>query len=311
MKAVKIRAYSSSANLGPGFDVAALALDAFYDEVEVFRIDGSGVKVLEISGMKGVSLRVNTGKVAVEELLRGLNLNTGIGLRIKKGVPIGKGLGSSGATAAAAIYGANLLLGSPYRPEELVDFAARAEGAIAGSPHADNVAASLLGGFVIVTSLNPYTAFSVSLPEKFSFLLAIPKIEVRKRKTKQAREALPECIPFNKFVHQSSSLAKLIVGFLCQDPKLVGEAMSSDVVVERARVKAGLIPMYKELRKAAFELGALGICVSGAGPSVLILYEGDPSSLKKGIAEVYERGGIGVEVKEARVAQGAHVVNKL
>jgi homoserine kinase len=87
--------------------------------------------------------------------------------------------------------------------------------------------------------------------------------------------------------------------------------MSSDVVVERARVKAGLIPMYKELRKAAFELGALGICVSGAGPSVLILYEGDPSSLKKGIAEVYERGGIGVEVKEARVAQGAHVVNKL
>lgn len=305
MEKVTGRAYSSSANLGPGFDVVAISLDAFYDEVEVSFIEGKGIKLLNMP--KGVNPRTNTAKVVAEYMLKRLELKKGIGIRVKKGVPIGKGLGSSGATAAAAAIAVNHLLGEPFSIDELIDFAARAEGVVAGTPHADNVAASLLGGFIVITSVDPFRAVRISSPKKFRFIIAMPKVGRTRGKTKAAREVLPKSVSFRKFVRQSSSLAKLIAGFVLEDEEMVGQAMSSDEIVEKARQP--LVPGYAEVKRVALEAGALGVCISGAGPSILILYKKDPNRIERALFDAYRKLGIKVALKRARIGPAATIVS--
>lgn len=301
MKKIVGRAYSSSANLGPGFDVVAISLDAFYDEVEASVVERRGVRVL--NEVEGINPETNTAKLVTEYILEQVGREKGIELRVKKGVPIGKGLGSSGATAAAAAVAVNQLLGEPFDVEELVDFAARAEGAVAGTPHADNVAASLLGGFVVITSISPFRAVSIASPKKFKFIIAIPEINKIESKTKAARAILPESVTFSKLVRQSSSLAKLIAGFVLEDEEMVGQAMSSDEIVERAREP--LVPGYAEVKRRALEAGALGVCISGAGPSVLILYKENPERIERAVLDVYSKLGIKAMLKRAKIGPGA------
>ena len=200
------------------------------------------------------------------------------------------------------------MLGQPFGIDELVDFAAKAEGVVAGTPHADNVAASLLGGFVVITSVNPFRAVKVSSPKAFRFIIAMPKVGKIRSKTKAAREVLPKSVSFRKFVHQSSSLAKLIAGFALRDEEMVGQAMSSDEIVERAR--RPLVPGYAEVKRAALKAGALGACISGAGPSILILYKRNPDRIEEAVMDAYRGLGIRAALKRARIGPAAAVVSR-
>ena len=152
VKSVKIKAPSSTANLGPGFDVFGLALDALYDEV-VLTKKGNNITIVSSDDIP-LSPSKNTAGLVVAAIKKKFKIKDGIEINIKKNVPVGFGMGSSAASAAACAIGMNQLYNLKLSNSELVEFAGIGEKASAGTIHYDNVAASALGGFVMVKT-NP------------------------------------------------------------------------------------------------------------------------------------------------------------
>ena len=312
-KAVKVRAYASVANLGPGFDILAMAITSFYDEVEavICKNNETEIYVKEISGPYSSNIPTderNTAVAAAKEFLSRIGKRAIIRLRLWKGVPIGKGLGSSGATAAATVVGLNEILEPKISYNELIEIAAEGEKVAAGSPHPDNVAASILGGLVLIYQRKPLRAIKLPLRVNPKIILAIPKIMLVKEKTRIARSLLPKQVPLEKVVYNSGKLGALITGFLEGNIDLAGSGMY-DEIVEPAR--APLVPVYFQLKKKLLNLGVSGICVCGAGPSIMVMlkpgYE-KVDDVKKTIRWEYRRHGINVEIIEANIAPGAQVL---
>jgi len=298
---VTARAYCSSANLGAGFDVVGVALDAFFDEVEVDVREGNSIK-LEMDGREVGA--PNTASAAAKFFLQRIGRSASVTIRLKKGVPSGLGLGSSGASASAAAYAMNEAFGRPLDPAELVDIAARSEGAAAaGTAHGDNVAASLLGGFAFITSTDPFRAFSLK-PRAFPGLyIAIPPRGPIGEKTRAAREVLPRDLSLRQSIVEKAALLSMINAILSDDPTSLAKALSLETPVDLARYKAGLIPDYFEIKSGLLKAGALGVCISGAGPSILA-YSTSPD-FKRTIEDVYEGLGIKVDVRLAGIAPSA------
>jgi homoserine kinase len=152
MNKVRVRAPSSTSNLGPGFDAYGLALDAFYDEVEVARSNEGGIRI-EIEGEGSATIPTepeqNTaGRTAIEFHHRfGL---PDIQIRLIKRIPPGRGLASSGVSASATAVALDALLNLHLSKEELAKIAMLGEQVASGTLHADDVAPSIYGGFTII-----------------------------------------------------------------------------------------------------------------------------------------------------------------
>ena len=278
---VRVRAYSSSANLGPGFDALAVAHTAFYDEVEARLEPGSGQVLVETVYGPYASGAGNaeTAARAVEEALRIIGRSRedeDIVLRVYKGVPPGRGLGSSGASAAAAAKAAALLAGADVDEGLLVEAAGRAEVAAAGQPHYDNVAASLLGGLVAVAFDREGRLYAVRIPFKAYLVVYIPKTEMMPQKTRLMRQVLPRSVSLETAARNWSRLAVLVAAAASGDYATLGAMMMSDEIVEPARQR--FIPCYNEARRAALAGGALGVAISGAGPSLVALAADEDSA---------------------------------
>ncbi|MEK6971759.1 MAG: homoserine kinase, partial [Thermoproteota archaeon] len=130
---VTVRAPSSTANLGPGFDVFGLALDAFFDEITITK-KGKGIRIITSDSIPVVPKK-NTAGVVVTELANKFKIKDGIEVKIKKGVPAGFGVGSSAASASAAVVAMNRLFKLNLDNNSLVKFAGAGEKASAGSIH--------------------------------------------------------------------------------------------------------------------------------------------------------------------------------
>src|SRR5574340_988309 len=189
LSSVTVKAPCSTANLGPGFDVFGLALDAYYDQVQLKK-EGSGIKIQSLDSIP-VELEKNSAGLVIKEMAKKFKIKTGLVLKIKKGVPTGFGMGSSAASAAAAAVAFNALFKLKLDGNSLVQYAGMGELASAGSVHYDNVAASVLGGFVIVRT-DPLDVIRTVPPKDLVLCVAIPKIPVPQRKTEVSRKALPK-----------------------------------------------------------------------------------------------------------------------
>ncbi len=264
---------SSSANLGPGFDTLAVALDLYRDQVWARRAENPGVKVVGVSGRWAESSGGGaTAARAVEALLDLLDKRSvGVELRVEKGVPPGRGLGSSGASAAAAVVAASRALGVSPGVDVLVEAAGRGESAAAGSPHYDNVAASLLGGFVALARGLDGSLRVTRIPVQGGMYFAVvtPMGPVPEAKTMVMRSVLPENVGLGEAVSNWSRLAVMVAALARGDLRLAGEMMSGDGIVEPRRSR--FIECYGEARRAALEAGAYGFAISGAGPSMIAL----------------------------------------
>lgn len=313
MKRVAVRAYMSSANLGPGFDILAVALNAFYDTVEIKLVGEGSTRIdLSVKGKYIEKIPYGEGNVVIGPIMRALEV-TGeklqLEVNLEKGVPPGKGLGSSGASSAAAAKAINKLLGGVFNEDELIYIAGEGEKIASGEPHYDNVSASLLGGFVMVNPGEKISARRISSGTGFEFLLVIPEITTPEKKTGLARSVLPKQILLRDYVKNSSNLAKLICGIVSGDPKIAGEGME-DHIVETARASAGLIPLYMDVKKRAKELGAYGVSVSGAGPSILILAERElHERIGEEISKLYAERGYKVSIVSAEPAPQAYEIS--
>ena len=153
IKQIKVYSPGSIANLGPGFDVFGIAIEGLGDTVLLKEKNESGVEII-IQGVGAEKIPLdpekNSSGAILNHIIKKQDLSTGFEVYIRKGIPPGKGMGSSGASASATSLAVNELLDLKLRKEEIIKLAALGEGAVAGAPHADNVSASILGGFVMV-----------------------------------------------------------------------------------------------------------------------------------------------------------------
>ncbi len=270
-RAVEVFAPATIANLGAGFDILGMAIEAPYDTIYAERTDEPGIFIDSVTG-DGERLprdpQMNTAGIAAQQVLDLLMIReSGVRLRIHKGLPLESGMGSSAASAAGAAIAVNALFGNSLRREELLPACVEAEAAVSGR-HADNVAPALLGGIVLITGLTPESIYKLPVPENLVLALVTPAVSVA---TADARAALPDTIPLSTYVQQSAAVALLIAAIYSNDVRHMAQAMESDIIVEPARQH--LMPGLYEVREAAREAGALATIISGAGPTLCSICE--------------------------------------
>jgi len=303
---ITVRAPSSTANLGPGFDVFGLAVDAFFDEVTLTK-KKSGISIVTEDDIP-TNPDNNTAGLVVKNMIKKFKIKDGIEIKIKKGVPAGFGMGSSAASAAATVLAFDKMYELKLDENTLVEFAGSGEKASAGSVHYDNVAASVLGGFVIVRT-NPLNVIKIKPPMNLRLCVAVPKLEVPKKKTKVSRSVIPKKVSLIDSIANLSNAAAIVAGFMKKDPKLIGDSIK-DVIVEPARQH--MIPGFAKVKENALKAGAFGVTISGAGPSV-IAFSNSSADLKK-ISLAMSRGFASANTKCQTVickpSNGALVIKK-
>lgn len=272
---------ASSANLGPGFDLLGHSLEGWHDLATVRRIDAPEVR---IDGIEGVITTLparaedNTAGAALLSMRAALDLPFGFAVRLRKGIPLGSGLGGSAASAVAAVVAANALLDTPLPPEALYPFALDGEAVASGSRHGDNIAPSLLGGLVAAFHGDGVAPVRLRAPAWLHAAVVHPAVVLE---TRVARAALVEPYPIQRIVAQTHHLAALLLGLERDDEALIRRGLD-DVLVEPRR--AGLIPGFAAVKQAALEAGALGSSISGAGPSVFGWFRGRAAAETGGAA---------------------------
>jgi homoserine kinase len=279
---ITVRAPSSTANLGPGFDTFGLAIDAFYDEVTLTKTK-KGITIVTDDNIP-TNPENNTAGLVVKNMKKKLKIKSGVEIQIKKGIPAGFGMGSSAGSAAATAVAFDKLFKIKLSSNELVEFAGFGEKASAGTIHYDNVAASVLGGFVIVKT-SPLNVISIDAPTNLRMCVAVPKIDVPKKKTKVSRGVIPKNIKLTDAILNLSNASAIVAGFMNKDSELIGNSIK-DVIVEPARQH--MIPGYEKVKQNALKAGAYGVTISGAGPSV-IAFSKNSFDLKK-ISSAMTRG---------------------
>lgn len=309
MQRVKAFAPATVANLGVGFDVLGLAVDAPGDYVTAELRSEPGVELVEVSGDHGRLSREadkNTAAIAAQSVLKLARAKEGVRLWLEKGLPLASGLGSSAASAVAAAVATNAVLGEPLTREDLLPAALDAEAIVSGR-HADNVAPALLGGIVLITGLTPSHIHRLPLPEGIYLSLVTPDVEIP---TAQARAILPKTVPLDVLVHQTGVVAELIHALHQGNVHLLAQSMQRDAVVEPAREP--LIPKLAEAREAAALAGALATVISGAGPTLcsLCVTAQDAEVVSEAVVKMYGASGIKAVGRSAVPSEeGAHLVS--
>ncbi|MBO4557180.1 MAG: homoserine kinase [Bacteroidales bacterium] len=269
MKKIRVFAPATVANMGCGFDIMGMTLDAVGDVLSVEVGEGDSLTIVNKTPHKlPENVEQNVITPAVRAFLAAYGCPMSVTVTVEKKIAPGSGIGSSAASSSAAVYALNELLDHPFPDERLVEFAMEGEKLISGgTPHADNVGPSILGGVVLLRGYDPLDVVRLPVPGRFCCTVAHPDIMVS---TKEAREVLPKDIPLRMAVKQWGNVAGLVAGLAEGDVALIGRSMQ-DVVVEPYRKH--FIPGFDELRKKVLEIGALAMNISGAGPSVFALCE--------------------------------------
>ena len=300
MDYLKIFAPATVANVSCGFDSLGFAVDAIGDEMTFTKTTEKGVKITEITGAElTYDVDQNAAGAVVKKILNDANADFGVALTIHKGFSPGSGLGSSAASAAGAAFGTNQLLDARYSELELTKFAMFGEKVACGTEIADNVAAAIYGGFILVRSYEPLEIIKLPVPSELRVVAIHPQIQV---KTKEARAVLPTVIPLKDAVTQWSNLGGLVSGLYTDNYMLISNSLV-DIVAEPAR--KCLIPYFDAVKNSALQSGALGAGISGSGPTIFALCKGDEvaTAVHDSIEEVYKNTGINFEVFISKVNQ--------
>jgi homoserine kinase len=298
MKYIKIFSPATVANVSCGFDSLGFAVDAIGDEMTFTKTPEKVVKITNITGANlTYNVDENAASAVVKKILNEAKADFGISLTIHKGFSPGSGLGSSAASAAGAAFGTNQLLGNIYSELELTKFAMFGEKIACGSAIADNVAAAVHGGFVLVRSYDPLEIIKLPVPSELRVVAIHPQIEV---KTKDARAVLPTKIALKDAVTQWANVGGLISGLYTDNYSLISNSLV-DIIVEPARKP--LIPFFDTVKNSAIKEGALGAGISGSGPTIFALCKGDEvaENVYKSVQESYKNTGIDFEMFISKV----------
>ena len=298
-------------NVGPGLDILGLALAGRGDTVRAEWTASSGIRIVE-AGHRDLptdAARHTAGLAAaavVERAGKHQWPKSGISITVEKGLPLSGGQGGSAASAVAAAVAVNALLGNPLYQLDLVGACVEAEEGVSGR-HADNIVASLLGGIVLIRSLEPLDLVQLPVPNELHVVIARPDQQLR---TSQSRSVLPEVVPRDVALHQAAQVGAMVAALASGDLALLGRAID-DRIAEPAR--AALLPGFREAKRAALAAGALGSSISGGGPTCFALVRGVDLGEKVAVAmeAAYRECGYSSDVRVAEIDRaGARVVDQ-
>jgi homoserine kinase len=305
----EVFAPATVANLGVGFDILGLALEEPGDVVRAEHRYEAGAVIHLIEGDGGKlphDPAKNTACVAANSVLQQLGISTGVRLNLYKRLPLASGLGSSAASAVAAAVAVNALFGSPLSLAELLPACLDGEASVSGY-HADNVAPCLFGGITLVGGTDAAQIRQLPIPKNLHLALVTPDVEVP---TSMARAALPATVTLHDMVWQTAGVAQLIDALYRDDLQALAAAMERDRVVEPAR--AHLMPMLAEMRAIARQHGALGLVISGAGPTLCAICcdEASADRIAQAVSGAYVEAGISAQARHTRISpDGARILN--
>ncbi|RZJ99664.1 MAG: homoserine kinase [Flavobacterium sp.] len=298
MNEIKIFAPGTIANLSCGFDILGLCLDTVGDEMIVRKTIQKGIRITKIIGADlPLETEKNVAGVAALAMLENIETEFGFEIEIYKHIKAGSGIGSSAASSAGAVFGINELLGRPFTSKELVQFAMQGEKLASGSAHADNVAPALLGGFTLVRSYEPLDIIKIKSPDEMFATVIHPQIELR---TSDSRSILKQNISLKSAIVQWGNVGGLIAGLYTNDYELIGRSLHDEIVEP---LRSILIPAFDLVKRTAIEHGALGVGISGSGPSIFALSKGKLTAEKvaKVMCEVYDGIDLPYEIHVSKI----------
>lgn len=255
---ITISVPASSANIGPGFDSAGVAVSRYLtleikqaDEWQFIHVNDTIPPVRDYT-------EHYIYKVAKQVADWHGQVLTPCHVTMTSDIPLARGLGSSASAIVAGIELANQLCHLNLTEKDKLDYAVKIEG------HPDNVAAALLGGFIVTVKMDDDTSYKKLPAIQTDLVVYIPNFEL---KTEDARKVLPKEFAMKDAATASGVSNLMISAFLTGDYELAGKMMESDLFHETYRAK--LIPNYYEIRSEARNLGAYGTVISGAGPTMI------------------------------------------
>lgn len=260
---MKIRVPASSANLGPGFDSCGIALSQ-YLSIEILEDSEEWLISHDLPG------NVATGKenLIIETALSLAPDLTPKHLKMTSDIPLTRGLGSSSSAIVAGIELANRLGNLNLSEHQKICIGTEIEG------HPDNVAPAIGGGFVVASAIGTEVYYAKHRFPDCDVIAFIPTTELA---TEASRSVLPKEFSYQDAVKASSIANVMIAAFVNSNLPLAGKMLEKDMWHERYR--AQLVPHLEKIRELGHQYGAYGVCLSGAGPTVLVLSPEENTSL--------------------------------
>ena len=310
---VRVFAPATVANLSCGYDVLGLAIDGPGDEVVLRVVDDAdfkGLRIVEITGDNGIlplEVEKNTAGVAAQSVLEYFNAQgMSLEMEIHKKMPFGSGLGSSAASSVAGAFAVNALFGEKLTKRNLISHAMKGEALASGAFHADNVAPCMLGNITLIHCNASLGIVELPSPKQLYLTVVYPHIEIL---TKEARNLVPKEIAVSTATHQASKLAGLVHGLHTSNFSLIGECLVDQIAEPNRQM---LITGYEEACEAALDVGAVGFGISGSGPSVYAISEGEQSAeqVAEVVGDVFEACDLNYEAFVSSVnSQGAIILS--
>lgn len=271
---VSVKVPATTANLGPGFDCLGLALPVYnIVTVEETIMPGTGIEINiidETHEQDIISIPTDENNIvykAIELLYNSIGQTPSeLKITIKTHIPIARGLGSSAAVIIGGLMAANELLGRPADEAALLSIATEIEN------HPDNITPAVVGGFVVSSLEEDGSVIysKMNWPKDWNITVCIPDYELA---TDIARSVLPPEVPMRDAIFNLKHTAMLVQAVNTHDEKLMKAALN-DRLHQQYREK--LIPGLKEIKEALkHEENVMGVVISGAGPSVLVVSHGN------------------------------------
>jgi homoserine kinase len=274
MDGVKVRVPATTANLGPGFDCLGLAL-TLYNRLEAHECDELRI---ETEGEGASSIPRDASNLAHRAMRRAYEAAgracPGLFMRQVNAIPLAAGLGSSAAAVVGGLVAANALMGNPIDKRQLLEIAFSMEG------HPDNAAPCLFGGLTVAVAEGCEVYYACTQPDaRFCFAAMTPDFELP---TKKARQALPDSYP-RKDAVGNVGRAVLMYAALEQGRGDLLRAACSDALHQPYR--KALIPGFDDVNACAEDAGALASFLSGAGPTVMAVFDRADEGFMQRLAE--------------------------
>ncbi len=297
---IRVRAPASSANLGPGFDTLALALGCYLECKLIPAEKGLSIRV---TGEERAGIPSDETNLTWRSFLRlsGDSVPRGAMLEIANTIPVGKGLGSSAAAIAAGLALANEWGRLGKSREELVQVATEIEG------HPDNVAAAVLGGFVVNCQAEDgrVITMQLGLGTAMEIVLVVPDAPLA---TSAARAALPSKFSRQDAVFNVQRATLLVAALGDGRTDLIREAMRDRL---HQPYRAPLIPGLQEALQLQDVSGLLGVALSGAGPSVVAFCSGNTEKIGDAIAACFRTKGVQARAQVLPVDEAGIIVERM
>lgn len=292
---IEVRVPATSANIGPGFDCLGVAVNMynkfFVEEIkEGLIFEGCEDKFKNENNLIYVAMKKCFDKIGYKP--------TGLRIKMESDIPVSRGLGSSAACVVGGIVSANELAGRVLNKKELLDLAVEVEG------HPDNVNPAFCGGMTVSISDNKEIIYSkVKVSEGIKFCALIPDFTLS---TEKARTVLPKSIDYKDGIFNVGRTALMVSALNNGDFHLIKHACKDKLHQD---YRAKLIENFYSIKKQCEKLNSLGVFLSGAGPTIMVMIREEENYFSKNIKVFLDTLKNKWEVRELKIDNIGTIIN--